>query len=135
MSLRVRLLVFALILSGCDISVTSFPTSPPTSPVTPTVEDTELPPTPYPDTPAPPAIAGAPIETPALIEIQFFNDLDGWALTETFLVRTNDGGITWYDVTPPDLEEAGATVETFFLDKDHAWVQKPDFNNFPDNGL
>ena len=31
--------------------------------------------------------------------------------------------------------ETGSTVETFILDKDHAWVQKPDFNNFPNNGL
>jgi photosystem II stability/assembly factor-like uncharacterized protein len=29
----------------------------------------------------------------------------------------------------------GSAVETFILDKDHAWVQKPDFNNFPNNGL
>ena len=56
-------------------------------------------------------------------------------MTETFLVRTNDGGITWYNVTPPDLVEMGSTVHTFMLDKDHAWVQKPDFNNFPNNGL
>ena len=70
-----------------------------------------------------------------MIDIQFFNELDGWGLTETEIVRTNDGGITWYNVTPPDLEEVGSTVQTFILDKDHAWVQKPDFNNFPNNGL
>jgi photosystem II stability/assembly factor-like uncharacterized protein len=63
------------------------------------------------------------------------NELDGWGVTETYIVRTNDGGITWYNVTPPDLEEMGSTVHTFILDKDHAWVQKPDFNNFPNNGL
>jgi len=51
------------------------------------------------------------------------------------MIRTNDGGITWYDVTPPDLDEVASTVETFILDKDHAWVQKPDFNNFPNNGI
>jgi len=96
---------------------------------------TELPPTPYPDTPAPPAIAAPLVESPALVEIEFLNELDGWGLTETQIVRTNDGGITWYNVTPPDLAETGATVETFILDKDHAWVQKPDFNNFPNNGL
>ena len=135
MTLRVSLLVCALILYGCDVSVTSFPTSAAIPPATPTAETTELTPTPYPDTPAPPAIAAAPVESPALIELHFFNDLDGWALTETFVVRTNDGGITWYDVTPPDLEDAGSTVQTFFLDATHAWVQKPDFNNFPNNGL
>jgi photosystem II stability/assembly factor-like uncharacterized protein len=99
------------------------------------VEATEIPPTPVPDTPAPPALAAPVIEAPALIDIQFFNELDGWGLTETFIVRTNDGGITWYSVTPPDIEDMSSGVETFILDEDHAWVQKPDFNNFPNNGL
>lgn len=124
-----------LIISGCNIAVTSFPTSPeaPVEAVEPT--DTEIPPTPYPDTPAPPAIDAQSVETPAFVDIQFFNELDGWGISEAYVVRTNDGGITWYNVTPPDLEEIGYTVHTFILDKDHAWVHKPDFNNFPNNGL
>jgi photosystem II stability/assembly factor-like uncharacterized protein len=134
MNLRSSLIVFvlAVVLSGCNISVTSFPASP-----EPTVEvkATELPPTPYPDTPAPPAIAAPPVESPALLEIHFVNELDGWGVSESWIVRTNDGGITWYNVTPTDVEEVGSTVETFILDKEHAWIQKPDFNNFPNNGL
>jgi len=121
----------ALILAGCNISVTSFPPST----QQPAQPPTEVPPTPYPDTPAPPTLAAPRVESPALIQIKFLNELDGWGITETQIVRTNDGGITWYNVTPPDLSEAGATVEPFLLDKDHAWVQKPDFNNFPNNGL
>jgi photosystem II stability/assembly factor-like uncharacterized protein len=132
MNLRSSLIAcaLALVLSGCNISVTSFPASP-----APAAEATEIPPTPFPDTPAPPALDAPLIEAPALTEIQFFNELDGWGLTETFIVRTNDGGINWYNVTPPDLTEMGSAVHTFILDKDHAWVQKPDFNNFPNNGL
>jgi photosystem II stability/assembly factor-like uncharacterized protein len=136
MNLRLRLIVclLALILAGCNISVTSFPVSTAVSTV-PAEKATELPPTPQPDTPAPPAIEAPLVESPALIDIQFFNELDGWGITETEIVRTNDGGISWYDVTPSDLEEVGSTVATFILDEDHAWVQKPDFNNFPNNGL
>ena len=132
MNLRLSLIVCALVvvLSSCNISVTSFPATP-----TPTVENTEIPPTPYPDTPAPPAIAAPLIESPALLEIQFFNELEGWGITGTYIVRTNDGGITWYNVTPPDVEEIGSSVGVFILDQDHAWVQEPDFNNFPNNGL
>jgi len=125
------LITFALILAGCNISITSFPTSP-QQPVEP---PTEVPPTPYPDTPAPPTINAPIVEAPALVEIQFLNELDGWGVTETQIVRSNDGGVTWYNVTPPDVAETGSTVEKFILDKDHAWVQKPDFNNFPNNGL
>jgi photosystem II stability/assembly factor-like uncharacterized protein len=136
MNLRLCLIVCALafVLSACNVSVTSFP-APPTSTVE--IEATEIPLTlsPYPDTPAPPAIAAPHIESPAFNDIQFFNELDGWGITETYIVRTNDGGITWYDVTPPDVEEVSSVVETFILDNDHAWVQKPDFNNFPNNGL
>src|SRR5215213_455407 len=132
MTLRLNLIVcaLALILNACNISVTSLPTSPGQP-----VEATEVPATPYPDTPAPAAIAAPQVEAPALLDIQFFNELDGWGLTETQIVRTNDGGITWYNVTPADLVEVGSTVATFILDQDHAWVQKPDFNNFPNNGL
>lgn len=136
MNLRLSLIVCTLgvILSACNVSVTSFP-APPTATATVKVEATEIPPTPFPDTPAPAAIAAPLIESPALIDIQFFNELDGWGIAESYLVRTNDGGITWYNVTPPDVEEVAAVVETFILDNDHAWVQKPDFNNFPNNGL
>lgn len=134
MTLRIGLLALAFLLSGCNISVTSFPASPEPS-VENTIEPTEAPPTPYPDTPAPPSLDAPLIEAPAFIDIQFFNELDGWGLTETYIVRTNDGGINWYNVTPADLDEAGFAVQMFILDNDHAWVQKPDFNNFPNNGL
>ena len=138
MNLRMSMMVCALafVLSSCNVSVTSFP--PDTPLPTATVEEaTELPPTPspFPDTPAPPALNAPSIESPAFLDIQFFNELDGWGITESDLIRTNDGGITWYEFTPPDVEEMGSTVEVFPLDKDHAWVQKPDFNNFPNNGL
>jgi len=134
MKLRFSLIVLAFLLTGCNISVTSFPASP-NQAEPPTEEAPEVPPTPYPDTPSPPAIAAPVVEAPALLDVQFFNELDAWGLTETEIVRTNDGGFTWYNVTPPDLEETGFTVETFILDNEHAWVQKPDFNNFPNNGL
>ena len=55
-------------------------------------------------------------------------------MTETQIVRTKDGGVTWYDVTPPDVAETGFSVVTFVLDNDHAWVQKPDYNNYPNSG-
>jgi len=57
-----------------------------------------------------------------------FNELEGWALTEKGIARTNDGGISWYNFTPPNVED-GFSLDTFFLDLDHAWVQKPDTEN------
>lgn len=130
MRLRCAWIVLTLLLAACNISVNSLTASP-----EPPIESNTTPLSPYPDTPAPPAIQAPEVESPPLVELHFFNELDGWGVTETKIVRTNDGGITWYDVTPPDVDETGYAVHTSFLDKSHAWVQKPDFNNFPNNGL
>jgi photosystem II stability/assembly factor-like uncharacterized protein len=131
MKLRYMLIVLTLTLSACNISVTSFPAA-----SGPTVEaPTEIPPTPVPDTPAPPTVNAPVVESPSLVQVQFLNELNGWGVTETQIVRTNDGGMTWYNVTPSDLTETGSTVATFFLDNEHAWVLKADFNNYPNNGL
>jgi len=69
-----------------------------------------------------------------LVSIHFINELDGWGVTETQIVRTNDGGITWYNVTPPDVTETGYSVEMFALDNNHVWIQKPDPDNYPNSG-
>ena len=91
-------------------------------------------PTPYPDTPSPAEINAPLVESPALVSMQFLNELDGWGVTETQMVRTNDGGITWYNVTPPDVTEAGYNVDIFVLDNDHVWMQLADPDNFPNSG-
>lgn len=114
--LSAGVLVF-LLLTACNVSVA------PTSPARP-VEDAQ---------------SGSPInaplvESPSLVNIHFVNSLDGWGVTETQIVRTNDGGVTWYNVTPPALTQTGYSVYVSFLDTDHAWVQLPDVESFPDSG-
>ena len=128
---RILSVLFVLALITACSTLSTSPTSSPQS-IPPSAE---LPPTPYPDTPSPAGIDAPLIEAPALVEILFLNELEGWGVTETQIVRTNDGGVTWYDVTPTDMTETGYSVEIFFLDKDHAWVQKPDFENFPNSGF
>src|SRR6185503_13054651 len=91
-------------------------------------------PAPYPDTPSPAEINAPLVESPALVSIQFLNELDGWGVTETQIVRTNDGGITWYNVTPTEVTEAGYSVDTFVLDNNHVWMQLADLDNFPNSG-
>ncbi|HEX2993114.1 MAG TPA: hypothetical protein VHO49_20665 [Anaerolineales bacterium] len=115
--------VFLVFLAACS----SLPSSAPQSDA--------LPPTPYPDTPSPAEIEAARVESPSFIRIEMMNELNGWAVTEAEIVRTNDGGLTWYNVTPPEMEETGYGVDTFVLDVEHAWVQKPDFENFPNGGF
>jgi len=120
------LMGFFLLISACNT-----PASPATQPAenTPTLA-------PYPDdTPSPPKIDAPLVETPSFVSIQFINSLEGWGVTETQLIRTNDGGITWYNVTPPDLTETGYGVQLFALDNDHVWMQIPDFENYPNSGF
>ena len=82
-----------------------------------------------------PTVAEAPlIDAPSIILIDMLDESYGWGVTETEVVSTNDGGVTWYNVTPPGLTDVGYSVFTDFLDKSHAWVQTVDPNNYPNGG-
>lgn len=87
------------------------------------------------DTPPPAEIKAPRIESPVLEKIDMLSELNGWGLTETQVARTNDGGTTWYDVTPEGVPETGTNVDLFVLDNDHAWMQQPVFENFPNGGI
>jgi photosystem II stability/assembly factor-like uncharacterized protein len=115
-------IVSLLAISGCSGNITA------------TLRSTEQPPTPFSDTPSPAEIGAPRVEAPELINLDMFNELDGWAVTSAEIVRTNDGGITWYNVSPPDMTETGYNVDAFFLDNDHGWVQKPDPEKYPNSG-
>jgi photosystem II stability/assembly factor-like uncharacterized protein len=113
------LFLFSLLLTACNI-----PSAP--------VEET---PAPYsPDTPSPSVLDAPIVELPELVSIQFVNSLDGWGMTDTRVVRTNDGGITWYDLTPSGVTETGYGAYTFALDASHFWMQLPDYENYPNGG-
>ena len=88
-----------------------------------------------PATPAPAEINAPLVQSPELIKIEFLNPRDGWGVTKTQIVRTNDGGITWYDVTPPEMSEAGYSVDWFIMDNDHVWLQLADNANYPFAGF
>ena len=114
-----------LIISTCNVPAVSSPQSAENTPT----------PAPYsPDTPSPPTVDAPIVETPSLVSIQFINSLDGWGVTEIQIVRTTDGGITWYNVTPPEIDEAGYKVSFHALDTDRAWMHLPDFENYPNSG-
>lgn len=121
----VLLVVLVLVLTACNV---------PSAPADQSVENT---PTlaPYPDTPSPPQIDAPLVDEPAIVSIQFLNSLDGWALTETQVIRTNDGGITWYNVTPPNVTETGYSAELIALDNSHVWLLRADYDNYPNSGF
>lgn len=119
------LVVIALTLAACSQSGTK-PSA---------AQPADVPPAPYPDTPSPEVINAPRIESATLISLDMLNELDGWAVTEAEIARTNDGGINWYNVTPPEVAETGYSVDMFLLDNDHVWVLVPDFGNFPKSGV
>src|SRR5919108_515060 len=99
MNLRLRLLVcvLVLLLTGCNISVTSFPASP-----APVADATEIPPTPYPDTPtaAPHASDTLPLGgiKADLIPLNMQTAWVGgvtYAPGTVYLYRTDDAGHSW----------------------------------------
>jgi photosystem II stability/assembly factor-like uncharacterized protein len=75
--------------------------------------------TPIPDPPLP-AIA-----SPALLHIDFQNAQSGWGLADGAIVRTVNGGASWWNATPPGLSGIGYSTGMFVLDEDHVWVQAP----------
>ncbi len=93
-----------------------------------------LPSTQPPPSPAPasvPAAVDAPVAAaPALTSIRMLDENRGWGVTESSIVRTGDGGLTWFNVTPPGLNALNSSVATFFLDDSHGWLLLADPDNF-----
>jgi photosystem II stability/assembly factor-like uncharacterized protein len=53
--------------------------------------------------------------------------MNGWALTNQMVLRTNDGGHTWHNVTASGTTLNGLAAGTF-LDDQIAWIAVPDIN-------
>ncbi len=119
------LLLMVSLLAGCALP------SPPPPPAPPTA--TPLPPTP---TASPDGATEAPTPTVTpvavaegldtvspfnLLDIHFVDADNGWALDEAYLLRTEDGGLTWLDASPGDLAP-GPDATAFFLDAERAWL-------------
>lgn len=86
------------------------------------------------NTPLPEEINAPLIDSPSIINIEMVDEVYGWGVTEENIIRTNDGGVTWYDVTPGNLADAGYLVYPDFFDANTAWVQFPDMNKYPNGG-
>lgn len=110
------------------------------SAATPTLDFRPSTPSPEPSTlnvqPATPEAIDAPlIEAPALYALTMLAETNGWGITESQVVRTNDGGVTWYNVTPDGFGEGGGySAAVHYLDLNRAWIQIPDPNNYPNGG-
>ena len=91
----------------------------------PTFTATPLPPT---ETPLPPT--GTPrtlpvVASPAITSIDMLDETNGWAAGEAYILRTEDGGVTWLNATPADVTSVGYLGASFFADAATAWFVLP----------
>ena len=128
-------LAVLLAVVACSTTTTTLPTIAtfPPAPTVPAVTATSAPvpsltPPPsitdtatLPPATAAPSLPALPVATSPSIQSLYMLDLNnGWALTDTGVVRTSDGGSTWYNATPASLN--GAPVSPFFLNTSTGWV-------------
>jgi photosystem II stability/assembly factor-like uncharacterized protein len=73
-----------------------------------------------------PSPTQAVVETPQLTSIRFFDETHGWGVTSQYVLRTEDGGATWTNVTPAGITDFGYSPTSYFLDVSHGWVVLPD---------
>lgn len=130
------LFVTSMLLSSCAPATSTVETLEETATVAATEEVQAEPQTALAlqETPLPAAVEAPLIDSPSILNIEMLNETDGWGVTEEEIVRTNDGGVTWFNVTPANLADAGYLVFTDFFDATHAWVQFPDMNKYPNGG-
>ncbi len=104
------------------VAPTVTPPPPPTDTAPPPPPTATVPPAPTAmDTPTQPA--GIP---PTILEIHMATQTQGWAvgtLMDAYdhILRTQDGGYTWVDVSPP-LSGTATKVTAFFQGTENAWV-------------
>ena len=74
------------------------------------------------------------VVSPSLVQIDMFDELNGWALTGQGVLRTTDGGIGWIDAGPDAIFPADAVLHNFFLDADTGWVLPVDPQSSAETG-
>jgi photosystem II stability/assembly factor-like uncharacterized protein len=59
---------------------------------------------------------------------------NGWMITTTSVLRTEDGGATWHDVTPSGVSTLGYETGASFLDSNRGWILVPGPNDLGGSG-
>ncbi|MFC2064780.1 hypothetical protein ACFLXB_06765 [Chloroflexota bacterium] len=65
------------------------------------------------------------VQNPQLSKLDMLDTMNGWGTTESKLVKTMDGGTSWYDITPPWVQSLGHFNSFFFLNSLKGWVLTP----------
>jgi photosystem II stability/assembly factor-like uncharacterized protein len=65
------------------------------------------------------------VPSPAIVRIDMLDGMKGWAIADTYVLRTEDGGATWLNATPAGVTTVGFSAVSFFLNTSTAWVTLP----------
>lgn len=110
---KIQILPILLIVIAACTPPNDFPPAPVSATLPAPITLTSAPPT--------DAIALPLVDAPQLAQFYFIDENNGWGATETQLIRTNDGGVTWYDASP-NVDAQFGYAPYLFLDAVSAWV-------------
>jgi photosystem II stability/assembly factor-like uncharacterized protein len=115
MKLKIAVLLLALMLTACAPELMPVPVTqgPTLAPATPTLV----------------AINATEVSPPGLVSIHMVDEKNGWGISDTNLLRTVDGCLTWYNVGPAKVTALGYSVITDFLSAGEGWLLVPDPTN------
>jgi len=104
--------ILLLVILACNL-----PGSPSQSSITPSNTASPVPALKTATVPALPVVT-----SPQINDLQMLDASNGWAIGNGIIMRTIDGGSTWYDVTPAGTSSLDVPSGRFFMDTSNAWV-------------
>jgi len=123
---RIALITIVFTTLACGLSESASPAATETASIptkTATLATaTIVAPSPLPATPTNQNLPFPTISAPEIISLKMVNIHDGWALTEPSVLRTNDGGVTWYEITPVGETNLGYGTGFSVVDEHTAWI-------------
>jgi photosystem II stability/assembly factor-like uncharacterized protein len=103
-------LLFATMACSIQTGTPSLPAATPTLPAA--TETPTVPPLPM-------------INSPQISSLIMLDADYGWAINDTSVLRTINGGMTWYDATPAGVTSVWYAASSFFLDAKTSWILIP----------
>ncbi len=74
------------------------------------------------------------VPDPTLTQIEMLDPQNGWARAKGMILRTENGGESWLNVTPPDILQNPAYSKSYFLDAQTGWLLLEDIDK-PNAGM
>lgn len=80
-------------------------------------------------TPTLPATPGPLVQSPNIRQVHMIDARNGWAIGDTYLMRTLDGGFSWFNVSPQGMTLTGIGASGYFLTANSGWLLTSLANN------